>query len=84
MSCCKGGGDDGAGERVFGAIIKSMDGPDIDEDEVPMLVTETIAYLKSKGLDSSQAQGIFRKSANAVKLREIKAKCVCLPTPLPL
>lgn len=46
--------------------------PPAPTDEVPMLVTETIAYLKSKGLDSSQAQGIFRKSANAVKLRQIK------------
>jgi len=71
MFCCKGGGDEGH-ERVFGAVISEMDGPDIDEDEVPMLVTETIAYLKSKGLDSGQAQGIFRKSANAVKLRQIK------------
>jgi len=71
MFCCKGGGDEGH-ERVFGAVIGDMEGPDIDEDEVPMLVTETIAYLKSKGLDSSQAQGIFRKSANAVKLRQIK------------
>jgi len=71
MLCC-GGGEEAVAARVFGAIIENMEGTDVGEAMIPTVVYETIAYMRGKGVDSPHAQGIFRKSANAVKLRNCK------------
>ena len=60
---------------VFGAVICQMNNADVSSgNRVPLIVYETIEYIKSKGLDSTHAQGIFRKSANAKLLAEVKSK----------
>lgn len=57
-------------EKVFGAILTRMEGtPEISSQSIPCIVLETSKYIREKGLAS---QGIFRRSANAVKLGQCK------------
>lgn len=67
MFCCSHGGD--APERVFGADIKSMAAEDMS-DNVPKVLKETAAYVREYGMTK---EGIFRRSANHQKLKEVKA-----------
>lgn len=71
MFCC-GGGDSASVARVFGAVIETMGAAEVGEAMIPTVVHETIGYLRGVGVDTPHCQGIFRKSANAVKLRTCK------------
>eukprot|EP00039_Didymoeca_costata_P019111 m.336285 g.336285 ORF g.336285 m.336285 type:complete len:226 (-) comp17804_c0_seq1:246-923(-) len=53
---------------VFGAELTRMDIADKSPEDVPLLVVETCKYIREKG----SVQGIFRRSANAVKLATCK------------
>lgn len=55
---------------MFGAELTIMQDEDTTDDGIPRLVDEAIAYLRLKGLDTV---GIFRRSANAVKLSKCKS-----------
>lgn len=68
MFCC-GGKAEPAPERMYGAELTLMGDEDKTDDGIPRLVDEAIKYLRAKGLET---QGIFRRSANATKLRQCK------------
>lgn len=66
MLCCKGGG--GAAERVFGADISRMRDEDLDGN-IPKVLKHSAEYVRKNGMST---QGIFRRSANQSKLKEVK------------
>lgn len=70
MNCCKGGDGGDAPERVFGAEIARMLPADLNGD-IPKVLKECAAFVRSNGMTT---QGIFRRSANASKLKEVKIK----------
>lgn len=69
MGCC-GGADDAVPEpkRVFGASLDSMSSPDVNGD-IPQVLRDAAAFLREKGMG---VEGIFRRSANALKLRLVR------------
>lgn len=69
MFCCKGDGGDRP-ERVFGADIAQMLPADLHENFVPLVLKEAAAFVRKNGMTT---QGIFRRSANQSKLKEVKA-----------
>eukprot|EP00051_Salpingoeca_urceolata_P010594 m.129930 g.129930 ORF g.129930 m.129930 type:complete len:580 (+) comp16772_c0_seq1:283-2022(+) len=57
--------------RVFGATLGAMQAADIDaETNIPIIVLRAAAFVEANGLD---VEGIFRRSASAVKMKQLKA-----------
>lgn len=68
MLCCKGDGSDKR-QRVFGADVALMLPEDLHGNFVPKVLKETAAFVRAHGMTT---QGIFRRSANQAKLKEVK------------
>lgn len=58
-------------QRVFGAVLTQMRDEDIREDGIPLFVEDVVKYIREKGM---LVPGVFRRSANAVKLNSCKEK----------
>lgn len=70
MPCCGGGGESKAENRVFGtSALYRMTPEDVNGSGVPNCLVEAATYIRAKGLET---QGVFRRSANAVKLNSTK------------
>jgi len=57
-------------DRVFGAVIEQMQDLDLDKN-IPKVLIESATFLRKTGLAT---QGLFRRAANAQKMKVVKEK----------